>query len=349
MKVVTIVGARPNFIKAALVSLEMKKSGIEEFMIHTGQHYDIELSDQIFRDLKIKTPNVNLNIGSGSHAYQTGKILMEIENILITQKPNVVVVYGDTNSTLSGALAAVKLKIPVVHVEAGERSFDKNMPEEINRIICDHISIVNCCATKIGVDNLKNEGITNGVFWTGDVMLDSMKKFIHLVKPPVIKLPPKFILITLHRAENTDSKIKLSKIILALSKIDFPLVWPLHPRTKKMISEFGIKFPHQVIVIPPVSYTEMLWLISNSHRVITDSGGVQKEAYWLSIPCVTLLNRTPWPQTLKDGWNQLIGNDLNKLSIALHNFHITSQNIEQFGDGKAANKINQLIKQSSRI
>lgn len=343
MKVVTIVGARPNFIKAALVSLELKKSGIEEFMIHTGQHYDIELSDQIFKDLKIKTPNTNLNIGSGSHAYQTGKILMEIEKNLISQKPNVVVVYGDTNSTLAGALAAAKLKMPVVHVEAGERSFDKNMPEEINRIVCDHISTINCCATKIGVDNLKKEGVTNGVFWTGDVVLDLMQKFIRFAKPPVAKLPSKFILVTLHRAENTDGKIKLFKIISALSKVDSPLVWPLHPRTKKMISEFDIKFPYQATVLPPVSYTEMLWLISHSYRVVTDSGGIQKEAYWLSIPCVTLLNRTPWPQTLKDGWNQVIRNDMELLSEKLFLEPRRKPNVKQFGEGNAAKEVCQAI------
>jgi len=343
MNVVTIVGARPNFIKAALVSLELKRNGVDEFMVHTGQHYDAGLSSQIFNDLKIKLPDLNLNVGSGSHAEQTGKMLIEIEKVLLVQKPDAVVVYGDTNSTLAGALAGVKLKIPIVHIEAGERSFDKSMPEEINRIICDHIAKVNCCATKDAVINLKNEGIKEGVFWTGDVMLDLIKKMANAAKQPIDKIPSRFILFTLHRAENTDNRIRLTKTISALAKIDFSIVWPMHPRTGKMMAKFNINFPNNIIVIPPVSYTEMLWLISHSYRVATDSGGIQKESYWLGTPCVTLLKKTPWPQTLKSGWNQEVWDGIELLSEKLFLKPRGKSNVRQFGEGDAAKKIFQSI------
>lgn len=343
MKVATIVGARPHFIKAVLVSEELRRRRVREFLIHTGQHYDVELSERLFRDLKLPKADINLGVGSGTHAEQAGRMMIKIEKQLRKQKPEAVIVYGDTNSTLAGALAAVKLHLPVVHIEAGERCFDRDQPEEINRVICDHISTINCCATKEAVINLKKEGISNGVIWTGDTMLDLLLRFKSKTKAPREKLPEKFILVTIHRAENTDDRVRLGKILMALGELEQALVWPVHPRAKKMVEEFKLSFPKNVISLPPVTYSEMLWLESYSQRVITDSGGVQKEAYWLGVPCLTMLSETPWSQTLRGGWNQLVRDDLEKLATKLNVRPRGKPDVDQFGQGKAAKKICQEV------
>lgn len=338
-KIVTILGARPNFIKSALLSEKFKTNNINEFILHTGQHYDYQLSEAIFKDLKLKKPDINLKIGSGAAGWQTGKMLIGIEKVLITQKPNAVLIIGDTNSTLAGALASSKLGIPLIHIEAGERTFIKSMPEEINRVICDHLSGLNLCATKIALKNLKAESIVKNVYWTGDIMFDLFLRYQNKRLKPKIKLPNQFILVTIHRAENTNNIKKLNMIIDALGRLELPIVWPIHPRTKVLLKR---ELPSNIILILPVPYTQMLWLESNSFRIITDSGGVQKEAYWSNVPCLTIMEKTGWTQTLNGNWNQVVENPDEIID------HISTKitgkpNRQLFGDGKSASLMSRKI------
>lgn len=341
-QIATIVGTRPNFIKSTLLSQSFRRNGIGEALIHTGQHYDFELSQVFFKELELKKPDFYLKVKSVSHATQSGQMMAKIEKILFLIKPCAVVVYGDTNSTLAGALTSVKIHIPVVHIEAGERSGDREQPEEINRIITDHISKINCCATDTAVKNLKSEGIVKDVFFTGDIMLDLFKRYKNRAKPP-FKLPHRYILVTVHRAENTENITKLKKIILSLSKLPDLIIWPIHPRTAKALSQNKIKLPKNIKTLNPVSYLEMLALESKSSRIVTDSGGIQKEAYWFGIPCVTLLSETGWTQTLGGGWNQLAGPTFN-LEQRLKTTPKGKRNIKEFGNGDAAKNIVEIIK-----
>lgn len=338
-KIVTIVGARPNFIKSALLSEKFRNDKINEFILHTGQHYDAQLSEAIFKDLNLKKPNINLKIGSGPAGWQIGKMLIEIEKVLITQKPDAVLVIGDTNSTLAGALASSKLHLPIIHLEAGERTFVKSMPEEINRIICDHISGLNLCATKVAVKNLKNEFITKNVHWTGDIMLDLFLKYKNKKIKPEIKLPKQFILLTIHREENTDNKHRLNEIIDNIGKIGMPVVWPIHPRTKVLLNR---ELSSNINLISPLPYSQILWLETNSYRIITDSGGVQKEAYWSNVPCLTLMERTAWSQTLHGSWNQIINNP-DEIAKHISDKTVGKPNHLLFGKGKSSDLISKLI------
>lgn len=338
MKVTTIIGTRPEFTKAYLVSQSLKKTRIDEYVIHTGQHYDNKLSRNIFNDVGYREPDINLNIGSGTHGWQTGKMLIGLEKILIENTPNAVIVYGDTNSALAGALTAAKLNLPVLHIEAGARSFNKEMPEEVNRIIVDHLATINCCATKRNLLQLKKEGIKKGAIFTGDVMLDLIENFKHLMLAPKLVFPKSFLLATIHRAENTDSYKRLSEIFMWLGKIEGQVVFPIHPRTKEKFKRFKIKLPKNIILISPVSYKEMLWLEMHAKKVITDSGGVQKEAYWLGVPCLTFRRETEWTETLKGGWNQLITSE-NHLQKGLKTKSEGKPDIAQFGNGKAVQKV----------
>lgn len=319
MKIVTVIGARPQFIKAAMFSKEFRKNN-EEVIIHTGQHYDINMSDIFFEELNIPRPEYNLNIGSGMHGYQTAKMLEYIEPILIEEKPDAVLVYGDTNSTLAGSLAASKLHIPIIHVEAGLRSYNKLMPEEQNRILTDHISTFLFCPSTTSIDNLTKENITENVFLVGDIMKDSVLHYSAIAKNTYSLenwiynnlnfhsnmeiLKKGFFLATIHRAENTDDLDKLKTIFEAFSKLDFPVLIPLHPRTRKVIQSNFVP-AENIIIINPVGYVEMLFLQMSCKGVITDSGGIQKEAYILKKPCVTLRDQTEWIETLNNGWNRL--------------------------------------------
>lgn len=345
MEVVTVLGTRPEFTKAFLVSKNLEERGITEYLIHTGQHYDKRLNSDIFSDVDLREPDINLKIGSGTHAEQTGKMLIKLGQVLGERKPKAVIAYGDTNSTLSGTLAATKLGIPVIHIEGGERNYDMRLPEEINRIICDHISRVNCCATKNALKNLKQEGLKNGI-WTGDIMLDTFLLYIDKSKSPKQKLPESYILVTMHREENVDNDIRLKRILSEMGKMSIPIVWPMHPRAAKAIKLIKEILPSNIFIIPPVTYSEMLWLEKNCVAVITDSGGVQKEVYWLGKPCTTILSQTHWPQTLIGGWNVAVGDNLSAISKNVLRKPIGEPKAECFGDGNAVKKICDVVEET---
>ncbi|MDK2902402.1 MAG: UDP-GlcNAc3NAcA epimerase [Clostridiales bacterium] len=348
MRIVTIIGARPQFIKAAPVSRAIRRRN-EEILVHTGQHYDENMSEIFFRELDIPMPDYNLAIGSGSHGWQTGHMLIAIEEILLKAKPDAVLVYGDTNSTLAGALAAGKLLIPLVHVEAGLRSFNKAMPEEQNRILTDHVSDILLCPTRTAVNNLAEEGIRRGVYNTGDVMYDAVlyNKDIARAKSDVLDRlnlqPGGYILATVHRAENTDNKERLSAIIEAFNQCGERIVFPVHPRTLKYISEYGLTLAGNIMVIEPVGYLDMLMLESNAAKIVTDSGGVQKEAYFLGIPCITVREQTEWVETVEAGWNIIADSDQKIILNAIMNFNPGSDRPPYFGDGHAAQKIAEIL------
>ncbi|MBL0598179.1 UDP-N-acetylglucosamine 2-epimerase (non-hydrolyzing) [Aeromonas jandaei] len=345
-RILTIIGARPQFIKASVVSSAIQQTGgIEEIMLHTGQHFDANMSDIFFNQLNIPRPHIQLNIHGGNHGEMTGRMLKEIEQALLTHKPDRVLVYGDTNSTLAGALAAAKLHIPVAHVEAGLRSFNMKMPEEINRILTDQVSDLLFCPTDAAVQNLNNEGFVKKqvqVLQVGDVMQDAALLFAKKAVVPAGELPNEFILATLHRAENTDSPERLANIVNALNQLHqtlAPIVLPLHPRTRKLIAEQGHEL--NVHLIDPVGYFEMVWLLEHCQLVLTDSGGVQKEAFFFGKACVTMRDQTEWVELVEVGANILVGADTARIiSAAARN---VGHNIQDFhnlyGGGKSAQQI----------
>jgi len=348
MKILTVVGARPQFIKVAAVSNIIRKEH-EEILVHTGQHYDENMSKVFFEELQIPKPDYNLEIGSGNHGEQTGKMLVELEKIYLKEKPDLVLVYGDTNSTLAGALCASKLLIPVAHIEAGLRSFNMNMPEEQNRILTDHISRLLFVPTITAEKNLHTEGINRGVYNVGDVMFDAVLHFKKLAeqKESILdKISVKsgeYILTTIHRAENTNDINRLKNIIEALNKSGNKIVLPLHPRTKKYIENYNLQFSDNIKLIEPVGYLDMITLEMNSQKIVTDSGGVQKEAFFMKKPCITMRDETEWVETVQNGWNVIVGTDGDKIlkSIVYFKPKMKQQNI--FGNGKAGNKILDII------
>lgn len=356
-KIVTVIGARPQFIKASVVSKEIRKDNVE-IIIHTGQHYDKNMSDIFFEQLSIPKPDYNLEIGSGSHAFQTGNMMIEIEKILLKEKPDYVLVYGDTNSTLAGALAASKLLIPVIHIEAGLRSFNMNMPEEQNRILTDHISKILFCPTDTAVKNLKNEGIINDVYNVGDVMCDSVLHFskiaeekyntnnINLVPIYEEKIFEKWYLTTIHRAENTMDNKNLINILSVLNNLDEIVIFPVHPRIKNMVDNLEKENHYSnIYFVEPVDYLTMLYLTRNSKKVITDSGGLQKECYILNVPCITIREQTEWVETLNNGYNVLSKPEYNDLYSKINNAHIFGkEKINYYGDGDASLKIANILR-----
>jgi UDP-GlcNAc3NAcA epimerase len=356
MKIFTIVGARPQFVKASVFSklLKEKKTGIEEVIVHTGQHYDQNMSDIFFSSLGIPEPAYNLGVGGGTHGYNTGMMLIEIEKLLLSGKPDAVLVYGDTDSTLAGSLAASKLHIPVIHIEAGLRSFNKRMPEEQNRIITDHMAALLFAPTETAVRNLRNEGVPEkSVFLVGDIMYDATLHFGELAKQTEEEFlqsqqldKQAYHLLTIHREENTSDPAMLQEIFSAFEGKNIPVILPLHPRTRKKIADFSIQMPQNIRMIDPVGYMEMLSLLKNAKYVFTDSGGVQKEAYFLGRPCFTLRNETEWVELLDIGANMLT----KPAQIADYiNGHSTRQEIinngNLYGGGKAAENILSVIKQ----
>lgn len=348
MKIITVIGARPQFIKAAPVSKVLREKNIEK-IVHTGQHYDDNMSKVFFDELNIPKPDYNLNIGSGSHGYQTGMMLAKIEEIILNEKPDAVMVYGDTNSTLAGALAASKLLIPVIHVEAGLRSFNMSMPEEQNRILTDHISEILFCPTNTAVENLNNEGISENIYNVGDVMLDAIlyfKKNASKCSDSIKKLvhrSDKYILATIHRAENTNCPDKLKMIIEAFGESKKNIILPLHPRTRKYFEQYNIKVSDNIDIIDPVGYLEMIFLEDNANKIVTDSGGVQKEAFFLKKPCITLREETEWVETVEEGWNVLTGSDRCKIIDAINNFTPAKEQHNIFGEGNASQNINDIL------
>ena len=352
MKIVTIVGARPQFIKCAPVSRELRKE-YEEILVHTGQHYDPDMSDIFFDELQIPRPDYNLGVGSGPHGKQTGEILAGVEKVLIKEKPDLVLVYGDTNSTLAGALAAAKLHIPVAHVEAGLRSFDRTMPEEINRVVTDHLSDLLFCPTETAVKNLAAEGITKGVHLVGDVMADALafnrgiaESRSHILEQ--LGLASKqYLVLTVHRPANTDSREHLENIIGAVGEAGLPVVFPVHPRSRKYLEEYGMwdRLPANIIVTEPLGYLDMLKLMRHSCKILTDSGGIQKEAYILSVPCITLRENTEWVETVEEGGNVLVGADIQDILLNIRRESPASSfKNALFGDGNAARQMSKLIR-----
>lgn len=346
MKVLTIVGARPQFIKSAAVSRELKKhKGITEIVLHTGQHYDNNMSEVFFSEMNIAEPAYNLNVKSALQGEMTGKMIEGIEKAILEEKPDSVLVYGDTNSTLAGAIAASKLFVKLIHVEAGLRSFNMHMPEEINRVLTDRVSDLLCCPTEHAIKNLKAEGFDNfpsNYINTGDVMLDAALYYSEISeeKSGIIKSIGKkdFILCTLHRAENTNDPQRLAGIIDALNTIhkNISIVLPLHPRTKKIVEALGLKLEFDVI--PPQGYFDMLELLKHSRLVVTDSGGLQKEAYFFKKACVTIRNETEWQELIDLGCNRLAGSEKEKIISSVkemldYNFNVTSM---VYGSGHAS-------------
>ncbi len=310
------------------------------------------MSKLFFDQLEIPEPDYNLNIGSASHGEQTGRMLIELEKILLKEKPDAVLIYGDTNSTLSGALASIKLNILTGHVEAGLRSFDRSMPEEINRIVTDHISNLLFVPTATGLHNLKNEGIFKDVFLVGDVMYDLLRQNIEIVKKSyVLKKfdikPKEYFLATIHRPSNTDSLLNLSNILDAFSRTDEKIVFPIHPRTDSFIKKFGLakKISRNIQMIKPVSYFDFVWLEKNAKKILTDSGGIQKEAYFLKVPCITLRENTEWIETIEDGWNILVGAHSERILDAMNNFNPKGKQKNHFGKGDASKKIVKILEE----
>ncbi len=377
MKIISILGARPQFIKAAIISKKIKEKGIDEIIVHTGQHYDYNMSDIFFKELGIPEPAYHLKIGSSSHGDQTGRMLMEIEKVLVKEKPDAVMVYGDTNSTLAGSLAASKLHILVAHVEAGLRSFNKKMPEEINRILTDHVSSVLFSPTDTGLANLKNEGFTHIFYSINELIPIKSENVLPIcikVGDPMFDLAlearkktdasgimgrwnlerKQFILVTAHRAENTDVAENLENIWNALKILASEgkkIIFPVHPRTRKVMEQTGLlsesTHSHLPLLIDPVSYSEMTVLESEARVIITDSGGVQKEGYFFDTPCVVTREQTEWVELLESGWTTLTGADKNKILNATRQYWETppnKNNLSLFGNGDASNQIVEILK-----
>ena len=352
MKIVTILGARPQFIKAGSVSREIARkveggADIKEVIVHTGQHYDTNMSDVFFEEMQIPKPDYFLGIGGKTHGAMTGQMIEKVEGILVRERPEWVMVYGDTNSTLAGAIAASKLHIKIAHVEAGLRSFNMQMPEEVNRILTDRVSSLLCCPTQLAVDNLANEGVdawkTNAeVTLSGDVMQDGVIFYKDFAKQPIgISIADDFVLCTIHRAENTDDTDKLNNIVSALNVIakDKQVILPLHPRTKSILEQ-GNYDVNNITIIDPVGYLNMVWLIDHCSLVMTDSGGLQKEAFFFAKPCITMRNETEWVELVDSGFNIVVGADKEKILNAYAEYIFQANyDVDLYGSGAASKAI----------
>lgn len=353
MKIVSIIGTRPHFIKCAAITRELRTEH-NEVIVNTGQHYDFDLSGVFFDQLNIPTPQYNLGVGSGTHGYQIGQIIMAVEEVLSKEKPDLTLVYGDTNSTLAGALAASKSHVLLGHVEAGVRCWDRSHPEETNRILTDHCSDLLFCPTKTSVDNLIRENVTKGVYLTGDVMVDILLRLRSVAEQSKIlqdlNLGSKeYLIVTVHRPGNTDNQQNLKNIVEALIQIDRTIVFPVHPRTSETLRRYGLYDRllknRKIEVVKPLGYLDLIKLMSHADKVITDSGGMEKEAYILKVPCITMLKTTSWPETVEDGWNVVVGCDTEKIVNMARDFKPSGEQTEDYGKGEACKNIVNLIGQ----
>jgi UDP-N-acetylglucosamine 2-epimerase (non-hydrolysing) len=346
MKIVTVVGARPQFIKAAPLSRVLRGEH-REVLVHTGQHYDDEMSAVFFRELGVPAPDYNLGVGSGPHGQQTGEMLKGIEEVLQGEQPHGVLVYGDTNSTLAGALAAAKMHIPVAHVEAGVRSYNRAMPEEVNRVLTDQVARLLFCPTPSSVENLRREGVTRGVHYVGDVMRDAQLLFFpeaqrrSSILEKVGLQRRRYALLTVHRPETVDCDERLTRLMAAVARLDLPIVFPVHPRTRKRLAALGLleSLGARVTVLPPVGYLDMLLLQGEARAVLTDSGGVQREAHYLSVPSIILRKETEWPELVEVGASRLVGEDFGELNTELLMSSKPVSPCALFGAGEASGKI----------
>lgn len=354
MKILTVVGARPQFIKAAPVSKALREAGHHEYLVHTGQHYDHAMSQIFFDELGIPQADINLGVGSGSHGRQTGEMLMRLEEVIQKQQPDWVLVYGDTNSTVAGALTAVKLHVPVAHVEAGLRSFNREMPEEHNRVITDHCSDLLFCPTQTAVDNLAREGITQNVHLVGDTMYDAVLQFADLAQARSTILQDlgietkRYLLATIHRPYNVDNPENLRGILAAFVDCGETVIFPVHPRTRSRMSDAGVQKllsgARHVRLIEPVGYLDMLTLEQNARIILTDSGGTQKEAYFFGVPCLTLRPETEWVETVATGWNILVATAAEQILFYLGDQQWHPKVHQQiFGNGKSASQIVEIL------
>ena len=355
MKIVTVVGARPQFVKAAGVSRKLREQHTE-ILVHTGQYHDYEMSVTFYDGLDVPTPDVILGVGSGSHADQTGAMLKAIEYLLLKERPDWLLVYGDTNSALAGAMAASKVAVPVAHIEAGLRSFNRRMPEEINRVVTDHLSTLLLCPSDTAVRNLAAEGISQRVHVVGDVMLDILNWATEraLARPTRPSRPPEildrlgvtekgYVVATVHRSANTEGRSRLWRILGAFDALDEPVLFAVHPRTRQIINEAQWQPKPHVHLIDPVRYLDMVTLTASARLVLTDSGGLQKEAYWLGVPCITLRDETEWVETVDSGWNTLAGADTDKIVHAVRTFVPPDSRPTLYGDGSAADRCVDLL------
>lgn len=351
MKIVTIIGARPQFVKASVVSKALLEAGIEEVLLNTGQHYDDNMARVFFEEMGIPKPKYDLGVGSGSHASQTAASLVGIEAALLKEKPDMLLVYGDTNATIAGALAAAKLNIRIAHIEAGLRSYNREMPEEINRIVTDVLSDLKFVPTEVAKANLAKEGITQGVHIVGDVMVDSLMTYTRIAEGRSHVLNDlglngqKYVLLTIHRPSNADSDEILTSILEHVAKAGIPAVFPVHPRSRSRVERLVQQISGPIRLIDPVGYLDMMMLEKNAHIIVTDSGGVQKEAYLHRTHCLTVRNETEWVETVADGWNRLVGEDHAEITDCILNFPEPLQWQAHYGNGHAAAEIAKILLQ----
>lgn len=355
MKIVTIIGARPQFVKASVVSKALRAAGTQEILVNTGQHYDDNMAKIFFEEMAIPKPDYNLGVGSGTHAAQTSASLVGIEKVILAEKPDYLLVYGDTNATLAGALAASKLHVKLIHVEAGLRSYNKDMPEEINRRVTDVLSDVLFVPTKLAASNLEKEGIVRGVHIVGDVMVDALFQYTRIAESnsDVLNrlglIEKDFLLMTIHRPSNADHNERLAAILEQVANTNLPAIFPVHPRSRDRVQALIGNTPGQIRLIDPVGYLDMMLLEKYAKMVVTDSGGVQKEAYLHKTPCLTVRAETEWVETVNDGWNYLVGDDLPRISALINHYPEPVSWSLHYGDGQTAQRITSFLLDSDVI
>ena len=349
MKIVTIIGARPQFVKASVVSQAIRQAGYTEILVNTGQHYDDNMAQIFFEEMGIPKPDHNLGVGSGTHAEQTAASMLGIEQVLIAEQPDWMIVYGDTNATVAGALVAAKLHVPIAHIEAGLRSYNRDMPEEINRIVTDVLSQKLFVPTAVAAANLEREGILQGVHIVGDVMVDALQTYTKVaeqrstIMEQLDLVRAAFILMTIHRPSNADHNDRLRQILEQVGKSGIPAVFPVHPRSSQRVNELIREISGDIRLIDPVGYLDMMLLEQQAKMIITDSGGVQKEAYLHKTPCLTVRSETEWVETVRDGWNYLVGHKLYLIPQLIQHFPEPANWSAHYGSGTAAQTIIKLL------